>query len=182
MQHITSGWSLVANQVEDEVYTDLAIDGAAVTGFQADYVNTELNVTVAANFNIADMYAWWAYNLESEDGIRDFVGGITAIDAGNFRINDSIVNLYLDNTTATNLRQLDNRRIFRADGAYPVKSSGSGGIDVVWKNTVLIAITGSGVTLTDKTDIAALVAVDLKVVNDNVKLASLFVPATADLP
>jgi hypothetical protein len=108
-----------------------------VTGFAADYVKSEVNVTVAANFNIADMYAWWSYNLESDDGIRDFVGGITAIDVGNFRINDAVVDLYIDNTTATNLRQLDNRRIFRADQAYPVKSSGGGGIDVVWRNTVL---------------------------------------------
>ena len=176
-----SGWSVVANQLEDEVYTDLAIDGSAVTGFAADYVNTEVNVTVASNFNISDMYAWWSYNLESDDGIRDFVGGITAIDLGNFRINDSIVDLYLDNITATNLRQLDNRRIFRADEAYPVKSSGGGGIDVVWRNTVLIAITGSGVTPTDKTDIAALVAVDLTVINNGVKNASLLIPHTTDL-
>jgi hypothetical protein len=148
-----SGWSVVANQPEDEVYTDLAIDGSLVTGFAADYLNLEVNVTVASNFNIADMYAWWSYNLESDDGIRDFVGGITAIDVGNFRINDAVVDLYIDNTTATNLRQLDNRRIFRADQAYPVKSSGGGGIDVVWRNTVLIAATGSGVTPQDKTDI-----------------------------
>jgi hypothetical protein len=148
-----SGWSVVANQPEDEVYTDLAIDGSLVTGFAADYVNLEVNVTIAANFNIADFYAWWSYNLESDDGIRDFVGGITAIDVGNFRINDAVVDLYIDNTTATNLRQLDNRRIFRADQAYPVKSSGGGGIDVVWRNTVLIAVTGSGVTPQDKTDI-----------------------------
>jgi hypothetical protein len=148
-----SGWSVVANQPEDEVYTDLAIDGSLVTGFGADYLNLEVNVTVASNFNIADMYAWWSYNLESDDGIRDFVGGITAIDVANFRINDAVVDLYIDNTTATNLRQLDNRRIFRADQAYPVKSSGGGGIDVVWRNTVLIAATGSGVTPQDKTDI-----------------------------
>jgi hypothetical protein len=148
-----SGWSVVANQLEDEVYTDLAIDGSLVTSFAADYVNLEVNVTIAANFNIADFYAWWSYNLESDDGIRDFVGGITAIDVGNFRINDAVVDLYIDNTTATNLRQLDNRRIFRADQAYPVKSSGGGGIDIVWRNTVLIAVTGSGVTPQDKTDI-----------------------------
>jgi hypothetical protein len=40
-----SGWSVVANQLEDEVYTDLAIDGSLVTGFAADYLNLEVNVT-----------------------------------------------------------------------------------------------------------------------------------------
>jgi hypothetical protein len=149
----TSGWAVSANQLEDEVYTNLAIDGSTVTQFAADYVNNEVNVTIASNFNIADMYAWWSYNLESNDGIRSFVGGITAIDVGNFRINDAVVDIYIDNTTATNLRQLDNRRIFRSDQGYPVKSSGGGGIDVVWRNTVLTVAVGSGVTPQDKTDI-----------------------------
>ena len=65
------------------------------------------------------------------------------------------MDLYIDNTTATNLRQLDNRRIFRADGGYPVKSSGGGGIDVVWRNTVLTVAVGSGVTPQDKIDIVS---------------------------
>jgi hypothetical protein len=148
----TSGWTIIANQIEDEVYADLAIDGSTVTGFDADYANNEIDVTVNSNFNISDMYAWWSYNLESDDGIRNLVGGITAIDVGNFRINNSIVNIFIDNTTATNLRQLDNRRIFRADNNYPVKSSGGGGIDVVWKNTILIAETGtSGLTPEEST-------------------------------
>jgi hypothetical protein len=153
----SSGWTVLAGQEVDVVYVALGIDGSTVTGFAADYVNDEVNVTVAANFNIADMYAWWSYNLESDQGIQEFVGGITAIDQANFRINNSIVNLYLDNTTATNLRQLDNRRIFRADDAYPVKSSGGGGIDVVWKNTILIAETGvSGLTPTESAQLAAI--------------------------
>jgi len=152
-----SGWTVSASQIEDEIYTALAIDGSAVTGFAADYANDEVNVTVASNFNIADMYAWWSYNLESDDGIRQFVGGITGLDIGNFRINNDIVDIYIDNTTATNIRQLDNRRIFRKDEAYPVKSSGGGGIDVVWKNTILIAAVGSAVLPSDITAIAAAV-------------------------
>ena len=153
-----SGWSVSANQLEDEVYTDLGIDGSTVTGFAADYANDEVNVTVAANFNIADMYAWWSYNLEADQAIREFVGGLTALDIGNFRINNAVVDIYIDNTTATNLRQLDNRRIFRADEAYPVKSSGGGGIDVVWRNTILIAATGSAVLPSDIIAIGAEVA------------------------
>jgi hypothetical protein len=148
----TSGWAVSANQIEDEVYTDLGIDGSTVTGFDADYLNNEIDVTVNVNFNISDMYAWWSYNLESDDGIRNLVGGITALDVANFRINNSVVNVFIDNTTSTNLRQLDNRRIFRADNAYPVKSSGGGGIDVVWRNTILIAEVGtSGLTPEEST-------------------------------
>jgi len=143
----TSGWSVAADQAVCPVCAALGIDGSTVTGFEADYINDEVNVTVAANFNIGDMWAWWNYNLESDDGIRYFVGGITAIDQANFRVNASVVDIYLDNTTSTNLRQLDNRRFYRDDGLYPVKSSGGGGIDVVWRNTILLAETGvSGLT------------------------------------
>ena len=168
-----SGWTVSVNQLEDEVYTALGIDGSLVTGFAADYVYDEVNVTVAANFNIADMYAWWSYNLESDDGIRDFVGGMTGLDIGNFRINNATVDIYIDNTTATNLRQLDNRRIFRADEAYPVKSSGGGGIDVVWRNTILIAETGtSGLTPTESAQLAVIDDVLNLVAADEIHSAS----------
>jgi hypothetical protein len=134
-----SGVTFLASQLDDTVYNAIAIDGSTVTGFAADYVNTELNVTVAANFEITQLYAWWVYNTTSEQGIANFFGGITAMDAANFRIENSVVDLYIDNTTATNLRQTDNPRIYRADEAYPVKSSGGGGIDVNWREQVYVA-------------------------------------------
>ena len=88
-----------------------------------------------------ELYSWWCANLTTEQGIREFYGGLTAIDEGNFRIESSVLSIYLDNTTTTNIRQLDNRRLFRADGVYPVldPTSGGGGIDVVWRNTILIS-------------------------------------------
>ena len=152
-----SGWSITAQQQDDTVYNAIGVNGASVTGFAADYVNDEVNVTVASNFNVADLYAWWVYNLTTSQGIAEFCGGITAVDQANFRINNATVDIYIDNATATNLRQLDNRRIFRADEAYPVKSSGGGGIDVVWRNTVLIAETGtSGLTAGEAATLAKL--------------------------
>ena len=150
----STGWSIIAAQEDDEVYNALAVDGSAVTGFAADYINDEVNVTVGSNWHMADLYAWWVYNLTTSQGIAEFCGGMTAIDQGNFRINQAIVDIYIDNTTATNLRQLDNRRIYRADDAYPVKSSGGGGIDVVWRNTILIAAVGSAVLPSDIVAIA----------------------------
>jgi hypothetical protein len=143
----SSGWAVTVNQVADDVYDSLAIDGSTVTGFAADYANDEVNVTIASDFSVSDLYAWWSFNLESDDGIRQFVGGLTAMDQANYRINAATVDIYLDNTTATNIKQIDNRRIYRSDGAYPVKSSGGGGMDVVWRNQILIAETGvSGLT------------------------------------
>lgn len=165
-----SGWSLLASQDDDLVYNTIGVDGSAITNFSADYVDDEVDVIVAANFNIGDWYAWWSYNLTTEQGIREFFGGATAIDQANFRINNTIVNLFFDNTTATNIYQLDNRRIFRSDGARPVKdpTTGGGGIDLVWKNTILIA---------DITKIED----DLEVINNGVKKSSILVPHTTNL-
>lgn len=134
-----SGVTFLNSQVNDTIYNAIAVNGSAVTGFAADYVNDEINVTVAANFNVTNLYAWWVYNQSTTQGIADFFGGITAVDAANFRIENSLVDLYIDNTTATNIRQLDNARIYRADNAYPVKSSGGGGIDVNWRDQVYLA-------------------------------------------
>jgi hypothetical protein len=136
----SSGLTFLDAQVDDSAYNTLAINGSTVTGFAADYVNFEVNLTTGANFNGADLYAWWVYNTTTENGIRNFFGGITGIDVANFRINASVVSIYLDNTTTTSVYQLDNRRIFRTDGIYPVRTptSGGGGIDVNWRDQVLL--------------------------------------------
>ena len=39
-----TGWSVLADQSEDEVYTAFAIDGSAVTGFVADYTDDEVDI------------------------------------------------------------------------------------------------------------------------------------------
>ena len=142
----SQGWTITDDLDTDTVYNALAIDGSAVTGFAADYVNDEVNVTIAADWYMANLYAWWVYNMTTAQGIAEFFGGITAVDLANFKIENAIVNLYIDNITATNIKQLDNRRIYRADEAYPVKSSGGGGMDVVWRNTILVAEAPGSIT------------------------------------
>lgn len=155
----SSGWTIIASQESDDVYNQYGLNGSTITKFSADYVNDEVDLTVASNFSGEELYAWWVYNLTTSQGISDFYGGFTAEDAANLRINNSVVNMYQDNTTTSNVYQTDNIRIYRADGAYPVKNptSGGGGIDVVWRDKVYIAVTGSGVTSQDKTDIKNLV-------------------------
>lgn len=175
-----SGWSLLAEQVDDDVYNSFGIDGSTITQFQADYVTDQVDVVIGANFNLSTFYAWWVYNLTTESGIRDFFGGITALDQSNFKINTSTLSLYLDNSTNTNIRQLDNRRFFRSDGGYPVldPTSGGGGIDVVWRNQIFIAETGvSGLTPQE----SALLTNGLSVINNGVKKASLLIPHTENL-
>ncbi|MCP4103880.1 MAG: hypothetical protein GY750_21045 [Lentisphaerae bacterium] len=137
----SNGFSFLINQELCPVYTALNVDGSTVTNFTADYTNDEVDIIVDSDYLASHFYAWWVYNLYSEEGIREFFGGIYAPDEGNFRINNSIVNILLDNTTSTNVSQQDNRRIYREDDARPVKepTTGGGGVDVEWRSPVLIA-------------------------------------------
>lgn len=132
------GLTFLDSQVDDPVYNAYMVDGSTVTGFTADYVNTEVNLTLSATFLGSDLYAWWVYNETTEPGIRSFFGGITAVDVGNLLIQVPIVNLYFDNSTAAFIFQNDNIRIYRSDGAYPARTvtSGGGGIDINWLNNV----------------------------------------------
>jgi hypothetical protein len=137
----SSGWSVLADQIDDLVYNSIGLDGGIITKFQADYINDEVDLVVGADFSGAEFYSWWVANGSTSQGVDEFFGGITAVDEANLRINNSIVDMYFDNTTTTNLKQADNRRIYREDGAYPVKNptTGGGGIDVVWRNQVFVA-------------------------------------------
>lgn len=138
----SSGFSVLINQEQDPIYVALGVNGSAVTKFTADYVNNEVDLVVGSDWEMAELYAWWKYNLSTENGIRNFFGGITAIDEANFRINTSIVNLFLDNLNNASYKQTDNRRFFRDTGnGYPVKSPTTSGygLDVVWRNTILVS-------------------------------------------
>jgi hypothetical protein len=202
----SSGWNALIEQEDDSIYNSFEVDGSTIAQFTADYANDQVDVVVGTNFYLSNFYAWWVYNLYTEDGIRDFFGGIIASDQANFEIKTNVLSLYLDNSTNTNIRQLDNRRFFRTDAAYPVlePTTGGGGIDVVWRNQILIAETDtSGLTPSEsallneisslatstqvnstqvaiQSDIEAL-ETDLRVVNENVQKASLLIPATEDI-
>lgn len=169
----SNGFNVLAEQVEDEVYTALGVDGSTVTKFQADYTNNEIDLIIATNWTQAELYAWWTYNLTSEDGIRNFYEGITAIDQANFRINTSIVNLFLDNVTTASYIQTDNRRFFRDTGdGYPVKTPTTSGygLDVVWRTTIIPVDNPALITATTaiqaKTDLLNFTGDDVKATLD----------------
>lgn len=136
-----AGWSVLAAQQDDTIYNTIGLDGSTITKFVADYVNDEVDISISNDFTLAEFYAWWVYNTTTSQGISDFFGGVAAVDEANFKINNSIVNIYFDNTTSTNISQTDNRRVYREDGVRPVVSStsGGGGIDVEWRSSVTIA-------------------------------------------
>ena len=156
----SAGFSALASQVDSDIYNAMGVDGSTVTKFQADYVNQEVDLIVAGDWTMAEVYAWWMYNLTTEGGIRNFFGGVTAIDEANFKINTSTVNLFLNNHTLASYKQTDNRRLFRDTvEPYPVRTpTASGyGLDVVWRNTILIAETPtSGLTASEADKLATI--------------------------
>ena len=135
-----SGSTLLLTQEDDTVYNGYAINGSLVTGFSADYVNTDVNLTMVTNWSAANAYAWWTYTLTTEDGIRNFFGGLTALDAANIRNEAGIVDLFLDNSTPDFIYQTDSIRFFKSDGVYPARvvTTGGGGIDVNWNSNVYV--------------------------------------------
>jgi len=141
------GLTILSSQADDTVYNAYAVNGSLVTGFSADYVNDDVNLTMASNFTGSNLYAWWVYNTTTEQGIREFFGGITALDAANIRINSSVVSLFLDNSTANFIYQNDTVRIFRSDNVYSARTAttGGGGISVNWLANVYV----TGVDLTE---------------------------------
>lgn len=151
----SASFTVLLSEVDDAVYAANGIDGAAVTGIDWDANNGEIDLLLGENFTAADLYAWYCDSLSGALGISLFFGAVTALDQANIRAN---ANLYLDNATSTNIRQTDNVRLFRSDEAYPVRepTSGGGGIDVVWRDKVFVAIvntTGTPVITGDIADV-----------------------------
>ena len=144
-----SGATFLNTQADDTVYDGYGISGSTVTGFTPDYVNDDVNLSMAGDFLGADLYAWWVYNQSTEDGIRNFFGGITALDAGNLRINTSTISLFLDNSTANFIYQNDSIRIFRSDDVYPARTvtTGGGGISVNWNSNVYVGEAPDALTI-----------------------------------
>ena len=156
---ITAVNSAPTSQVNNDVYNSIAINGSTRTEFLADYVNNEVDVVLATDFFGQNFMAWWVYNESTLNGLRNFVGKYTLIDEGNIRNNTAFGVVLFDNTTTSNIKQIDNARIFRSDGGYPVKnpSTGGGSIDINWRNSVQTIAVGSAVLPADITAISAAV-------------------------
>jgi len=149
----TTGLTFIGIQTTDVIYGTWGLDGSTITKFAADYVGFDVDIVVGSNYELAELGAWWAYNLTTEEGIREFFGGMEFIDEANILIHNAVVDIALDNTTATNVHQTDNRRLYRDDLTRPVKdpTTGGGGVDVEWRSPVIIA--NSDTIQTDLTNI-----------------------------
>lgn len=124
----STGWALFAAQDDDLVYNANGIDGTAITEFVFDYPNIQVDINDAdGQTTIPRLYAWWANERTTEQGIRTLIGGLVAEDTANYKVISSVVDLKLDNTASTGVLFTGDFRLYRDDGAAPVVSSTSGG-------------------------------------------------------
>lgn len=124
----STGWSALVNQQNDTVYNGIGIDGSTVTEFAPDYPNIQVDISDPnGQTSIDRMYSWFVSVTTSADGIRNWFGGIVAEDAANFRVVTSILNLKLDNLSATGVEFTGGLRLYRDDNASPLVASTTGG-------------------------------------------------------
>lgn len=122
----SNGVSFLMSQTEDDVYVANAIDGSTITEFISDFPNVQIDISDPDGVtSIQRLYAWYRYNLTTQQGIQNFYAGLEATDTANYIITTSIVNLLLDNTALIPVKII---------GGYLSRDDG---------NTVIAASSGS---------------------------------------
>lgn len=115
----TSGFSLVAAQVADSVYTTNGITGSSVSECTADYGNNTIDINDGDDStSIQRIYAFYRYAETTSSGIAAWHAGINAIDVSTYQIIVGNVNLTLDNTKVAALSlTISGGRITRSNGS-----------------------------------------------------------------
>ncbi len=142
------GFSALASQAQDTVYNTNAINGSAVTELTSDYPNIQIDSNdVDGITTVQRIYAWFANNRATTDGIRQYFDAILAEDLVNYRIKASVVNLKIDNIISTPL-QIIGGRIYRDDGATVIAAT-SNSIQIDPDKAYGVEVGTSGLTPTE---------------------------------
>ena len=114
----SSGLTFLDIQAEDTVYAGNGIDGAAVTEFVPDGTNLQVDINDPDGVtSVQRLYAWMQYYQTTSAGIASvFFGAMSAIDSASYFIDQSAVNLTLDNVGITPVRVIGGY-LSRKDGS-----------------------------------------------------------------
>lgn len=121
-----SGATFIISQPEDTIYTAWGIDGSTVTEFALDGANIQIDANdVDGVSQKVRLGAFYNYALTTEIGIRLFFGAMTFLSPAAIRVNDDVVDVYLDNTNAsTALTFSDNDvRLYKKSGETIIAAS-----------------------------------------------------------
>lgn len=139
------GWSVLADQKLDTVYSTNGIDGSTVTEFVPDYPNIQIDINDGDGVtSVTRLYAFYCNIITSEDGIRYWFDAIEAVDTVNYKVNVDILDLKLDNTVASPILVIGGR-LFRSDGTTVIAST-SGSIQMDPDKVYVVETNVSGLT------------------------------------
>lgn len=131
----STGFSALVNEEAVDVYATYGLDGIdGDTVFSPNYAASYIVLDTDTDFAGALAFAYYCYLLTTSDGMYRFWGGLTALDAGNIRNNVDTISLYFDESAGF-VKQTDDVRIFRSDGARPAidPTTGGNGIEINWR-------------------------------------------------
>lgn len=126
------GFDIQINYVTDPVYASNAIDGSSssVTDkFTANYSTSNITLDANLDFRGIEAYAYYCFELTTSQGMYSFFGAVTALDAGNYRVNTGVASIFFDETSGF-VKQTDTVRWFRSDGQRMALDPTTGGAGV----------------------------------------------------
>ncbi len=147
----TSGFTLVAAQLADSVYTTNAIDGSTVSECTANYTDDTIEINDGDDStSIQRIYAFYRYAETTSAGIADWHAGINAIDVNTYQIIVGNVDLTLNNTKVAALSlTLAGGRITRSNASSYIFGT-SNAIRMEW-GIISGIVTGSRIQIYNAT-------------------------------
>lgn len=139
----SSGFTIGVSVEEIPEYATFAIDGSTQDGtFSPNFVDDYITMDANIDFLGKGAFAYYCYILTTDQGMYEFWNGVTALDAGNIRIESDILNLFFDESAGF-VKQTDDVRIFRKDGLRPVidPTTGGSGVEINWRTPVSVITT-----------------------------------------
>lgn len=121
-----TGLTFLDVQVDDTVYTGNAVDGSTITEFSADGPNIQVDINDLDGItSVQRLYAWMQFYQTTSAGIASsFFGAMSASDAANYVIDQTLVDLKLDNVNASPLRVVGGY-LSRKDGSTIIAATSS---------------------------------------------------------
>ena len=114
----------VASQELDEVYQINGIDGSTMTQYSYDSGNIQIDINDAdGETTLQEFWAWYNYFMTTEIGIN-LVGGFTALDEVNYRINTDLFTFQFENINPLPVR-ISGGYIYRSDGDLMLADTGN---------------------------------------------------------
>ena len=117
------GLDIALSQTLDTVYNGIGIDGTTVTECSADYPNVQIDINDPDGVtSVQRIYAWYHSIEYTALGIANFFMGLDSTDGANFTVDTSVLDLKLDNRSASPVRIIGGY-LSRSDGATVIAAS-----------------------------------------------------------